>query len=125
MTNRRPNAQARITAKVVGQSETPQSTLTVHVPLKFTIRGGRKTIIGEVPKRSHTPPRTRFDDAITKAFARGYRWKQKLENGTYATADEIAKTEQINKSYVKRILRMNLLAPKIVEAALNGSGPQR
>lgn len=25
------------------------STVTVHVPLTFTVRGGRKTIIGELP----------------------------------------------------------------------------
>jgi hypothetical protein len=93
------------------------STITVHVPLKFTIRGGRKTIIGEIP---HTTPKTRFDDSIAKALARAYRWKRKLDDGAYATVGELAKAERINESYVTRILRLNLLAPDIVEAALNG-----
>jgi hypothetical protein len=93
------------------------STITVHVPLKFTVRGGRKTIIGEA---AHQAPKTRFDDSIAKALARAYRWKQKLEDGTYATVGDLAKTERINESYVTRILRLNLLAPDIVEAALNG-----
>ncbi|AMN39709.1 hypothetical protein [Rhodoplanes sp. Z2-YC6860] len=93
------------------------STVTVHVPLKFTVRGGRKTIIGQVP---HQSPKTRFDDSIAKALARAYRWKQKLDDGTYATVGELAKAERINESYVTRILRLNLLAPDIVEAALDG-----
>jgi hypothetical protein len=96
--------------------QTP-STVTVHVPLKFTIRGGRKTIIGEIP---HQVPKTRFDDSVAKALARAYRWKQKLEDGTYATVCELAKAERIDESYVTRILRLNLLAPDIVEAALDG-----
>lgn len=43
-----------------------------------------------------------------------------LENGEYATIREIAKAEEINESYVGRILRLTLLAPSIVEAILGG-----
>lgn len=99
---------------------TEPSVITVHVPLHFTVRGGRKTIIGRMPREVHSSPRTRFDDAVTKALARAYRWKRKLEDGTYATIGELAKAEGIDANYVKRILRLNLLAPDIVEAALDG-----
>jgi hypothetical protein len=95
----------------------PPSTVTVHVPLKFAVRGGRKTIIGET---AHQTPKTRFDDSIGKALARAYRWKQKLDDGKYATVSDLAKAERIDESYVTRILRLNLLAPDIVEAALDG-----
>jgi hypothetical protein len=93
------------------------STVTIHVPLTFTVRGGRKTIIGEA---SHGSPSTRFDDSVSKALARAYRWKQALDDGTYATVGDLAKAERINESYATRILRLNLLAPDIVEAALDG-----
>jgi hypothetical protein len=93
------------------------STVIVHVPLTFTVRGGRKTIIGEL---LHQAPKTSFDDSIAKALARAHRWKQKMEDGTYATVGELAKGERINESYVTRVLRLNLLAPDIVEAALDG-----
>src|SRR5262245_27903338 len=95
----------------------PSATITVHVPLRFTVRGGRKTIIGEIP---HQAPKTRFDDSIAKALARAYRWKQKLDAGIYSTVSDLAKAERINEAYVTRILRLNLLAPDIVEAALDG-----
>jgi hypothetical protein len=93
------------------------STITVHVPLKFVVRGGRKTIVGLA---LHDTPRTRFDDSISKALARAYRWKQQMEDGTYATMGDLARAEKINESYVTRLIRLNLLAPDIVEAALNG-----
>lgn len=96
------------------------SIITVHVPLKFAVRGGRKTIIGQVSQIAHATPRTRFDDSIAKALARAYRWKKRLDDGTYATVGDLAKAERINESYVTRILRLNLLAPDIVAAALDG-----
>jgi hypothetical protein len=65
-------------------------------------------------------PKTRFDDSIAKALARAYRWKRKLEDGTYATVGDICKAERITESYVTRLIRLNLLAPDIVEAALDG-----
>src|SRR5664279_2114744 len=93
------------------------TTITIHVPLRFTVRGGRKTIIGQTP---HQAPKTRFDNSIAKALARAYRWKQQLDDGTYETMVDLAKAEHINESYVTRLIRLNLLAPDIVKAALDG-----
>jgi hypothetical protein len=95
------------------------STLTVHVPLRFTIRGGRKTIIGEVP---YTTPRTRFDDSITKALARAHRWRTLIEDGTYTSITELAKDKGVNDSYACRLLRLTLIAPDIIEAILDRRG---
>ena len=95
------------------------STITVHVPIKFTIRGGRKTIIGQMPQPA---THTRFDDSIIQALARAHRWRTRIENGTYASIAALAKAEKINESYVCRILRLTLLAPDIVEAALDRRG---
>ena len=95
------------------------STITVHVPLAFTIRGGRKTIIGQMPRMPQPATHTRFDDSIVKALARAYRWRTRIEDGTYASIAELAKAEKINQSYVCRILRLTLLAPDIVEKILD------
>jgi hypothetical protein len=95
------------------------STVTVHVPLKFTVRGGRRTIIGEVP---YTASCTRFDDSITKALARAHRWRSLIEDGTYASITELAKDKGVNDSYACRLLRLTLLAPDIVEAIMDRRG---
>jgi hypothetical protein len=96
--------------------------VTVHVPMTFTVRGGRKTIIGPIPEQAHQPPRTRFDDSITKAIARAWRWQTLIEAGEYANITELAKAEKINPSYAFRVLRLALLAPDIVETVLYRRG---
>jgi hypothetical protein len=57
---------------------------------------------------------------MIKAIARAFRWREQLEFGTHATISEIAAHEDINESYVSRVLRLTLLAPDIVEQILEG-----
>ena len=52
------------------------------------------------------PVRRRIDNAMVKAIARAFRWREMLENGTYATIAEIAAAEKINETYVGRVLRL-------------------
>ena len=46
-----------------------------------------------------------------------------LECGDYRTLRDLAKAESINEFYLGRVLRLTLLAPKILEAILNGKQP--
>jgi hypothetical protein len=66
------------------------------------------------------PDSRHIDNAMIKAIARAFRWRDMLENGTHATIRDIAEAEQINASYVGRVLRLTLLAPGIVEAIVKG-----
>ena len=101
--------------KATGASD--QNTITVHVPMTFTVRGGRKTVISQF---TTAPPQPRIDDALLKALARAHSWRRKIESGEYASITELAKTEGVNQSYACRLLRLTLLAPAIVTAILNG-----
>jgi len=56
---------------------------------------------------------------MVKALARAFRWREMLEN-KHANITEIAAVEKVNESYVRRVLRLTLLAPDIVEAILEG-----
>jgi hypothetical protein len=96
-------------------------TITVRIPISIRRRGGRKLVLAPdgTPDTSAMHCR-RIDNAMIKAIARAFRWREMLENGTHATIAEIAAAEKINESYVGRILRLTLLAPDIVEAILNG-----
>ena len=47
-----------------------------------------------------------------------------METGNFTTIEEIAEAENINPSYVSRVLRMTLLAPEIVETILAGQQPE-
>ena len=99
-------------------------TVTVTVPFAVRKRGGRKLVI--TPDGATTAPvtRARLDSALLKALARGFRWRRLLETGEFSTIEEIADAENINASYVSRVLRMTLLAPEIVEAILAGRQPE-
>ncbi len=112
------------------------TTVTVHVPMTFAIRGGRKTIISdeiheayeaphashEVARAEHEPlhrPRPQTENALLKALARAHRWRRKIESGEYASISELAKAEKTNQSYACRLLRLTLLAPPIVAVILD------
>jgi hypothetical protein len=99
-------------------------TVTVRVPISIRRRGGRRLVLAPDGTNITTSPVTRhIDNAMVKAVARAFRWRDMLEGGEYATIREIAHAEKINETYVGRVLRLTLLAPEIVEAIVNGRQP--
>ncbi|TAN33100.1 hypothetical protein EPN27_04915 [Patescibacteria group bacterium] len=97
---------------------------TVFVPMTFRRIGGRKRIV--LPDGSLYNPQQRvsIDSAITRAVARAFRWRRKLESGRHASINELAKADKIDRGYVSKVLRLTLLAPDIVEAILAGRQPE-
>jgi hypothetical protein len=102
---------------------TDGKAMTVHVPMTFQTRGGRKLVVTPDGVPSWAKPRQRIDNAMVKALGRAFRWQKLLETSEYATIEEIAKAEKINTSYISRILRLTLLSPEIVEMILDGRQP--
>ena len=99
-------------------------TMTVRVPMTIKRRGGRKLVLAPDGAEVTAAPVTRHvDNAMVKAIARAFRWRDMLETGKYATIREIAAAEKISESYVGRVLRMTLLAPEIVEVIVSGRQP--
>ena len=96
-------------------------TITIHVPFRIVKRGGRKEMVLP-PDASAARPRS--DNTLIKALGRAFRWKRMMESGQFATTAELAEREGIAVTYMTRVLRLNLLAPNIVEAILDGQqGP--
>jgi hypothetical protein len=62
--------------------------ITVHIPLTFRKRGGRKLIV--TPDGAAWAPRPRVDNAMVKAVARAFRWRKMLDTGVHATLDDLA-----------------------------------
>jgi hypothetical protein len=96
-------------------------TITVHIPMVFKKRGGRKLVV--TPDGAEWAPRPRVDNAMVKALARAFRWRKMLDTGVYGTIEDLAKAKGIGKAYISQILRLTLLAPDIVEAILDGRQP--
>lgn len=95
------------------------SSITLKLPLTIRQRGGRKIVITPTSPGS-LPTRTRADNTLIKAVARAHRWKNLLERGDFASVRELAAAEQINESYVCRVLRLTLLSPELTESILDG-----
>lgn len=102
-------------------------TITVRVPISIRKRGGRKVVLA--PDGLFLDASELFcqrvDNAMVKAIARAFRWREMLEKGTYSTIKEIAENEKIAETYVGRVLRLTLLAPDIVELVLAGRHPPK
>ena len=98
------------------RSQPMTDTITVHVPFRFVKRGGRKEMVLPTTATAQRKP----DDTFVKALARAFRWKQLLDSGEFATITDLAEREKISTTYLARIFRLTLLAPDLVEKALEG-----
>lgn len=98
-------------------------TIMVRIPITMRRQGGRKQVVTPAGATPWIPTPPRIDNTLVKAMVRAHRWRDMLESGDYATVRDLAKAEAINESYLGRVLRLTLLAPKIIEAILEGKQP--
>jgi len=103
---------------------TDGTILSVHVPIKLRRRGGRKLIIGAPGAPCAQPAAPQPASPLIKAVARAHRWKRLLESGQCSSIIELAKAERVDLTYARRLLKLTLLAPDIIEAILNHRLPR-
>ena len=68
-------------------------SITVHIPMTFRKRGGRKLVV--TPDGAPWAPRPRVDNAMVKALARAFRWRKMLDTGVHATLEDLAKAKGV------------------------------
>ena len=91
----------------------------ITAPIEFHYEDGRKRIF--FAGRSDDPPR--INEQLVTGIARAYRWQELLDNGEFDSPEALAAALGVNVSYVRRFLRLALLAPPIVEAIFEGRAP--
>lgn len=100
------------------------SSVTVVVPMAIRRRGGRKQIFvpdgAPIRLGGAQAEESRGDPVLVKALARAFRWRRMLEEERYGSIRELAKAEGVDRAHVGRLLNLTLLAPKFVEAILDG-----
>ena len=98
-------------------------TLTIHIPMRLQRRGGRKLIM--TPKGAAVPtPKPSRDETLIKALVRAHRWRRRIESGRARSITDLLEQEGVTDAYVCRLLPLTCLAPKIVEAILDGRQPK-
>jgi hypothetical protein len=89
-------------------------TRVVHMQLKRRGVETRLVIPGEAV------PISRSDPALLRALSRGYQWFGELASGRVASTKQIAAREGLSHSYVRHVVPLGLLAPKVIEAICAG-----
>lgn len=81
-----------------------------------TIANGEKIIVGQFVE-----PKKRPNIELIKILNQAYTWHQDVISG--ASTQDIAKRDNVCVQYVRRILNLSFLSPKIVRSILNGTQP--
>ncbi|MBX9726354.1 MAG: hypothetical protein K2X09_03730 [Rickettsiales bacterium] len=98
-------------------------TITVHIPVSFQKRGGRKYIIApDAIPEEYRPPKE--SSSILKAIAQAFYWREMIESGEVISVTDLARKIDMNESYLARVLRLSLLAPDIIRALVEGRQPR-
>jgi hypothetical protein len=118
----------RSAAITIGQFGRPtlsadRRTMIVRIPISLRRQGARKQVFTPADAAPWIPPPARVDTTIVKAIVRAHRWRSTLESKLSPTLRELAKADNINESYLGRVLRLTLLSPAITEAILSGRQP--
>ncbi len=87
----------------------PATLKRVGVEMKFVVPGA----VG-----NNTP-----DPSLVRLLARAHTLRDRLLAGGNVAISELARAEQLSKSYVTRFLRLTFLAPDMVTAILDGRQP--
>lgn len=95
------------------------SQLGITSSAKLT-RSGLSMSLGQ-PGGKGTAPRD-ADRSIAELLVKARRWWKRLSHGD-ATIADISREEAINSSWVSRIVRLNFLAPGLVNSILAGDQP--
>ncbi|MBF0148282.1 MAG: hypothetical protein HQL85_19165 [Magnetococcales bacterium] len=96
--------------------------IIVSIPMELKRRGGRKSII--MPDGVDLPSVPARDETLAKLVAKAHLWLRQLESGKVATISELAERENLDNSYVAKVMRLTLLAPDIVVMILDGKQPE-
>lgn len=96
-------------------SKTHETTYTeiYHIG---TVANGAKVIVGQFIQ-----PIKQSNKELIKILNQAYTWHQDILDGK--TTQEIANRDKVCVQYVRRILNLSFLSPKIVRATLNGTQP--
>jgi len=97
--------------------------ISIKIPMNVKRKGGRKLIMLPAARDGITPSR-KPDETMVRALARAWMWQKMLDEDKYSSIDHLAAQNNINPSYVSRILRLTLLAPDIKQAILDGAQPR-
>ena len=116
--------QAGLTAKPAGGVQ-----MSSFVPMQMILRRSRSEIIAPNGIKQGCSPNLpvkavkKIDRSITplvRMLGLAHYWQQLMESGEITSTTEIADLEEMDLTYVRRVLRLTLLSPWQIESMLAG-----
>ncbi len=98
--------------------------IVVRIPVRFHRRNGRQMVLTHGGNNGQAAPERESNGSLVAALAKAYRWQEQLESREYASLEDLAAANAVDRTYVGRILRLTSLAPEIVERILDGDEPE-
>ena len=88
----------------------------IRIPIEFRYDNGRKRIFFPEMPDEHL----KINEPLATGIARAYRWQELLDKGEYDSPEALAEALGVHTSYVRRFLRLALLAPRSWMPSLPG-----
>jgi hypothetical protein len=103
-------------------SETPtDAAIELTAAVEFKRRGiENRLVLPGLTSQNHS---TKHDPALIKAITRGRAWFEELASGRARSLHELAKRDRISRRYIRRLVNLAFLSPKLIEAVLQGRQP--
>ena len=92
--------------------------LTVSIPIRIKRYSGRSEVVVPQGLSAFVTGEAK-PTALQVALSRGHRWLRQIESGQVANIAAMAKQENVDRSYISRMVNLTTLAPDIQAAILN------
>src|SRR5438874_246766 len=103
-------------------SEEPSgSTIELKAAVDFKQRGAETKLVLAGLSQQNQP--SRCDPTLLKAIARGRAWFEELATGRARSLGQIAERDGITRRYIRRLVDLAFLSPRLVEAILQSRQP--
>jgi hypothetical protein len=97
------------------------STIELTTAVDFKRRGVATKVV--LPGLTQQNQPSRCDPALIKAVVRGRAWFEELATGRVRSLEELAKRDGISRRYIRRLVDLAFMSPRLVDAILQGRQP--
>jgi site-specific DNA recombinase len=104
-----------------GSGEPSDGTVELKAAIDFKRRGIETKLV--LPGLAEQNRGSRCDPALVKALARGRGWFDEFATGRARSLEELAKRDGISRRYIRRLVGLAFLSPRLVEAIMRGRQP--
>lgn len=98
-------------------SKKTENTITKEIKIGVVDNGSKIIIGADMPNQTQ-------NGAIMRLILKAYKWNRLLTTGAIRNAADIARQEKTHYSYVKKVLSLAYLSPRITESVVKGQCPR-